>query len=317
MQPFDSRQADEVATLLALAEHGSFAAAGRALQRHPSVLSKRLGALERRLGIRLVERTTRQLRFTDEGERLASRFRQAVDLLDEAEHEASLGAAQLRGRLRIALPSAMGRLWLGPLLAEFALAHPQVVLETDYSERFVDIIAEGFDLAIRVGELADSRLVATSLAPMVRVVCASPEYLREHGVPASPGELPEHAGIDWDNLSPPYAWRFQHDGKLQHLRPKRARLATNNAEAMVDAALAGLGIAHLPTWLCSEYLLRGELQALFCDEGLPAAEPTCIYALRLEREASSRTRLLLAFLRERFGFPPPWDQALQQRLGER
>lgn len=148
MQPFDSRQADEVATLLALAEHGSFAAAGRALQRHPSVLSKRLGALERRLGIRLVERTTRQLRFTDEGERLASRFRQAVDLLDEAEHEASLGAAQLRGRLRIALPSAMGRLWLGPLLAEFALAHPQVVLETDYSERFVDIIAEGFDLAI-------------------------------------------------------------------------------------------------------------------------------------------------------------------------
>ncbi|EPW8697905.1 LysR family transcriptional regulator, partial [Pseudomonas aeruginosa] len=93
MQPFDSRQADEVATLLALAEHGSFAAAGRALQRHPSVLSKRLGALERRLGIRLVERTTRQLRFTDEGERLASRFRQAVDLLDEAEHEASLGAA--------------------------------------------------------------------------------------------------------------------------------------------------------------------------------------------------------------------------------
>ncbi len=133
MQPFDSRQADEVATLLALAEHGSFAAAGRALQRHPSVLSKRLGALERRLGIRLVERTTRQLRFTDEGERLASRFRQAVDLLDEAEHEASLGAAQLRGRLRIALPSAMGRLWLGPLLAEFALAHPQVVLETDYS----------------------------------------------------------------------------------------------------------------------------------------------------------------------------------------
>lgn len=148
MQPFDSRQADEVATLLALAEHGSFAAAGRALQRHPSVLSKRLCALERRLGIRLVERTTRQLRFTDEGERLASRFRQAVDLLDEAEHEASLGAAQLRGRLRIALPSAMGRLWLGPLLAEFALAHPQVVLETDYSERFVDIIAEGFDLAI-------------------------------------------------------------------------------------------------------------------------------------------------------------------------
>ncbi|MGV8546375.1 LysR substrate-binding domain-containing protein, partial [Pseudomonas aeruginosa] len=124
-------------------------------------------------------------------------------------------------------------------------------------------------------------------------------------------------GIDCDTLSPRFSWRFQHDGKLSTLRPKRARLATNAADARVYAALAGLGISYLPTWLCCEYLLRGELQALFCDDCLPAAEPTCFYALRLELEASSRTRLLLSFLRERFGFPPPWDQALQQRLGER
>ncbi len=228
MQPFDSRQADEVATLLALAEHGSFAAAGRALQRHPSVLSKRLGALERRLGIRLVERTTRQLRFTDEGERLASRFRQAVDLLDEAEHEASLGAAQLRGRLRIALPSAMGRLWLGPLLAEFALAHPQVVLETDYSERFVDIIAEGFDLAIRVGELADSRLVARRLCAHRRILGAAPDYLERHGVPRIPADLAAHNCLGFSGLHSYPEWKLTRQDEQQPVRV-RGSMVSNGA----------------------------------------------------------------------------------------
>ncbi|WP_459655499.1 substrate binding domain-containing protein, partial [Achromobacter xylosoxidans] len=164
--------------------------------------------------------------------------------------------------IRIDAPVPFGRRHLAPAVADFLKANPGLDVQLRLIGSFIDLQGEHLgevDLVLRAGPLPDSRLVATSLAPMVRVVCASPEYLREHGVPASPGELPEHAGIDWDNLSPPYAWRFQHDGKLQHLRPKRARLATNNAEAMVDAALAGLGIAHLPTWLCSEYLLRGEL----------------------------------------------------------
>ncbi|MGP6218487.1 substrate binding domain-containing protein, partial [Pseudomonas paraeruginosa] len=250
----------------------------------------------------------------------ADRARRIVTELRLARAEAVSLSTAPQGLIRIDAPVPFGRRHLAPAVADFLKANPGLDVQLRLIGSFIDLQGEHLgevDLVLRAGPLPDSRLVATSLAPMVRVVCASPEYLREHGVPASPGELPEHAGIDWDNLSPPYAWRFQHDGKLQHLRPKRARLATNNAEAMVDAALAGLGIAHLPTWLCSEYLLRGELQALFCDDGLPAAEPTCIYALRLEREASSRTRLLLAFLRERFGFPPPWDQALQQCLGER
>ncbi|HEC0414434.1 TPA: LysR family transcriptional regulator, partial [Pseudomonas aeruginosa] len=256
MQPFDSRQADEVATLLALAEHGSFAAAGRALQRHPSVLSKRLGALERRLGIRLVERTTRQLRFTDEGERLASRFRQAVDLLDEAEHEASLGAAQLRGRLRIALPSAMGRLWLGPLLAEFALAHPQVVLETDYSERFVDIIAEGFDLAIRVGELADSRLVARRLCAHRRILGAAPDYLKRHGVPRIPADLAAHNCLGFSGLHSYPEWKLTRQDEQQPVRV-RGSMVSNDNEALLCAARQGLGIFAAGEWLMSRDLEAG------------------------------------------------------------
>ncbi|MFU6847445.1 LysR substrate-binding domain-containing protein [Pseudomonas aeruginosa] len=273
MQPFDSRQADEVATLLALAEHGSFAAAGRALQRHPSVLSKRLGALERRLGIRLVERTTRQLRFTDEGERLASRFRQAVDLLDEAEHEASLGAAQLRGRLRIALPSAMGRLWLGPLLAEFALAHPQVVLETDYSERFVDIIAEGFDLAIRVGELAD---------------------------------LAAHNCLGFSGLHSYPEWKLTRQDEQQPVRV-RGSMVSNDNEALLCAARQGLGIFAAGEWLMSRDLEAGRLVRVLPEWQLDA--DAGVYLVRPSaRYATAAASAFRQWVEARFAAGPPWQR---------
>lgn len=185
MDTFDSRRADELATLLALYEQGSFAAAGRQLERHPTVLSKRLSALETRLGIRLVERSTRQLRFTDEGERLVAKVLEASRLIAEAEEEAAEGAATVRGRLRLALPAAMGRRWLSGMLADFVLAYPQVIVETEYADRFVDLIGEGFDAAIRIGELADNRLVASKLCDHVRILCASPQYLARHGNPRS------------------------------------------------------------------------------------------------------------------------------------
>lgn len=139
-----SRQADELSTLLALSEHGSFAAAGRMLQRHPSVLSKRLSALELRLGIRLVERTTRQLRFTDEGQRLVSQLGHAVSLISQAEQEAAQGAAQVRGRLRLALPTAMGRLWLSAVVSEFALVRPSAKYNTATTTAFKHWIEAAF-----------------------------------------------------------------------------------------------------------------------------------------------------------------------------
>ncbi|MDF5864707.1 LysR family transcriptional regulator [Pseudomonas aeruginosa] len=246
------------------------------------MLSKRLGALERRLGIRLVERTTRQLRFTDEGERLASRFRQAVDLLDEAEHEASLGAAQLRGRLRIALPSAMGRLWLGPLLAEFALAHPQVVLETDYSERFVDIIAEGFDLAIRVGELADSRLVARRrVRPSAHPRCRSrlPGAAWGTAYPGRPGgaQLPR---LQRTALVP--GWKLTRQDEQQPVRV-RGSMVSNDNEALLCAARQGLGIFAAGEWLMSRDLEAGRLVRLpewqlDADAGVYLVRPSARYA---------------------------------------
>ncbi|KPA95834.1 LysR substrate-binding domain-containing protein, partial [Pseudomonas asplenii] len=140
-------------------------------------------------------------------------------------------------------------------------------------------------------------------------------YLKARGTPLCPDDLGRHDGLDWDALAPPMAWRFEQDGQMQLHRPSRIRMTSNNAEALLSGALSGLGVAHLPTWLSSEYLLRGELLPLFCDNGLPKPETSGIYALRLDQPANSRSRLLLEFLKSRFSPIPPWDLALQSGLG--
>ena len=160
MNDLDGRRVDELAALLAVARDGSFVGAAQSLQRDATIISKRIAALERRLGVRLLERTTRRVRLTEAGARRAERVRAAESLILEAEAEASAGAAELRGRLRLALPAAMGRLWLAPLLPDFLLLYPSLQVEAYYSDRYVDLVAEGFDAAIRIGVLSGSRLMA-------------------------------------------------------------------------------------------------------------------------------------------------------------
>lgn len=304
MDPFDSRQADEFATLLALFEQGSFAAAGRLLQRHPSVLSKRLGALEQRLGIRLVERTTRQLRFTDEGARLVERLRQAASLISEAEREAAQGATQVRGRLRIALPSSMGRLWLSPMLAEFALAYPEVSLETEYAERFVDIVAEGFDAAIRIGELADSRLVARKLCEHRRILCAAPAYLQQHGQPQTPADLAGHNCLGFTGLRSWPEWRLAGVGPQQAVKV-RGSLVSNDNEALLTAARAGVGILAGGDWLMQHDLDSGRLLRVLPDWQLDA--DAGIYFVRPgARYNSAATLALKQWIEARFAHGAPW-----------
>jgi DNA-binding transcriptional LysR family regulator len=305
MDPFDSRQADELATLMALFEHGSFAAAGRALQRHPSVLSKRLAALENRLGIRLVQRTTRQLRFTDQGVRLVERLRHAACLIGEAEHEASQGAAQVRGRLRLALPAAMGRRWLSPLLAEFALAHPEVRLETEYSDRFVDIVGEGFDAAIRIGELADSQLVARKLCAHRRILCAAPDYLQRHGAPQVPADLASHNCLGFTGLRSWPDWRLTRDGRLQTVRV-RGTLQSNDNEALLAAARVGVGILAGGDWLMNRDLASGRLVRVLpqwqldSDSGIFLLRPSA-------RFSSATTQAFKQWIEARFAQGAPWE----------
>ncbi|MBD2836446.1 LysR family transcriptional regulator [Pseudomonas sp. JM0905a] len=304
---------EQLALFLDVLDAGSFSAAARRHPLTPSAVARRIDALERALGSTLFVRSTHAVKATPAGLAFAERAKRVLAELRLARAEAVSLSSAPEGLIRIDAPSPFGRRHLAPAIAEFLTSYPGLDVQLRLIDSFVDMQGESLgqvDLVLRIGPLADTRLVATPLAPMVRILCASPEYLRRRGIPRDPRELPEHDGLDWDALAPPYAWRFEVDGKLQHIRPGRMRMTANNAETLVFSALAGLGIAHLPTWLISEYLVRGELVALFCDDGLPAPEPSGIYALRLEGEASSRSRLLLEFLKNRFGPVPPWDLAL-------
>ncbi|MDN5843946.1 MAG: LysR family transcriptional regulator [Alcaligenaceae bacterium] len=260
----DSRHSDEIAAFLAVAAQGSFVAAGRLLQRHPTVISKRLAAMEKRLGVRLVERSTRQVRITDVGVKLEQRLRAAIGLIAEAEQQAGSGAAEVRGILRLALPAAMGRLWLGPLLPEFLKAYPAVSIVADYSERFVDIIEEGFDAAIRVGRLEDNRLVAKKLSDHRRILCASPDYIERHGLPVTPQDLMTHNCLRFSGLASFPEWRL-HCGTQRQLVSPRGTLTANDGESLLAATLAGVGILGAGEWLASREIAAGKLVHVLPD----------------------------------------------------
>lgn len=309
---------DQLRLFLDVLATGSFSAAARLHGLTPSAAARRVDALEHSLACQLVSRNTHAVRPTAAGLAFAERARRIIDELHLARAEVASLQSAPEGRIRIDAPAPFGRRHLAPALAEFLQAYPGVDIQLRLIDSFVDLQGEHLgevDLVLRIGPLADSRMVATPLAPMTRIVCASPGYLERRGVPRSVAELPEHEGLDWEALAPPHAWRFEHQGKRQLLRPKRLRMIANNAEALLSGTLAGLGIAHLPTWLVSDHLLRGELMPLFCEQGLPPPEPSGIYALRLTRESDPRSRHLLAFLENRFGPTPPWDQALRSGLG--
>lgn len=304
---------EQLALFLDVLDAGSFSAAARRHPLTPSAVARRIDALERALGSSLFVRSTHAVKATPAGLAFAERAKRVLAELRLARAEAVSLSSAPEGLIRIDAPAPFGRRHLAPAIAEFLVTYPGLDVQLRLIDSFVDMQGENLgqvDLVLRIGPLADTRLVATPLSSLVRVLCASPEYLRRRGIPRDVRELPEHDGLDWDALAPPYAWRFEVDGKLQLIRPGRMRMTANNAETLLFSAMAGLGIAHLPTWLISEYLVRGDLVPLFCEDGLPPPEPSGIYALRLEGEASSRSRLLLEFLKNRFGPVPPWDLAL-------
>ncbi|RWU17851.1 LysR family transcriptional regulator [Pseudomonas alkylphenolica] len=308
---------EQLSLFLDVIESGSFSAAARRHPLTPSAVARRIDSLESAVGSQLFVRSTHAVRPTPAGNAFAERARRIVGELRLARAEAVSLSNAPEGVIRMDAPAAFGRRHLAPAIADFLVAYPGLDVQLRLIDSFVDMHGAHLgqvDLALRAGPLADTRLVATPLARMVRIACASPAYLKQRGIPKSPAELPDHDGLDWDGLAPPFAWRFSVDGQTRLFRPSRLRMSANNAEALLFGVLAGLGIAHLPTWLISEYLLRGELLPLFCENGLPAAESSGIYALRLDHETNSRSRLLLEFLKSRFSPEPPWDLALQSEL---
>lgn len=304
MVELDTGRMDELAALVAVAKTGSFVAAGRALERHATIVSKRIASLERRLGVRLIERTTRHVRLTEAGRQLASRLSHAGHLILEAEQEASAGAAALRGPLRVALPAAMGRILLAPLLPSFLQRYPALHVEVNYSDRYVDLVAEGYDAALRVGILSDSRLVAQRLGQHQRILCASPAYLERQGTPEEPAQLAAHNCLEFQGFASFPNWRLSNGHRCETVTA-RGSMRSNDNSALLEAARAGIGILGAGEWLVTRDIAAGTLVRVLPDWAFDVDGG--IYLVRPSAQhAPARTDAFLKWMREQFRHHMPW-----------
>jgi DNA-binding transcriptional LysR family regulator len=304
MSEFDNKRFDELAAFVAIGRQGSLAAAGRLLQKHPTVISKRLAALEARLGTRLLERTTRQVQLTESGQRFLKKIKIAFETIEGAEAEASQNAVEVTGHLRIAFPGTMGRLWLAPLVPDFLARHPSITLEIDYSDRFVDLVAGGYDAALRVGTLKDSGLIVKKLAPHRRTLVASPAYIADNGAPLSPSDLPDHSCLVLSSFSAHPTWFFTRDGQCERISIS-GRLTSNDSESLLSAARRGMGIVAAGEWLFANDIREGVLVPVLSDWEFDA--DGAIYTVRPSVAfPPARTDAFIRWLTDVFADGPPW-----------
>ncbi|TDK39552.1 LysR family transcriptional regulator [Rhizobium deserti] len=287
----------------AIVESGSIIAAARRLRLSKSVVSERLAELEKSLGVVLLHRTTRKLTLTEDGTAFLERARRILAEIEDAVADISERRGTLAGPLRLAAPVTFGRLHLGPALCPFLRQNPELALTLDIDDRRVDAVADGFDAVIRHGPIADSRLIAWKLAPSRRLLLASPDYLERFGTPRSLKELETHRGIFYTNRGVS-DWRFEtEDGPI--LVRARPAAVVNNGDMLRDAAIAGLGLAMLPTFIAGAAVREGLLQEVVLEHK-PAQE--FIYmAYPQGRGASAKLRAIAEHLRVTFGDPPYWE----------
>lgn len=244
---------EELQTFVEVADAGGISPAALRLGVAKSIVSRRLLRLEAELGVQLLARSTRGAALTEAGATFRD-YAARVCAEIETARETILPAGDLRGRLRIAVPLTFGPTHFAPILAEMGRRHPQLHIQTCYSDRFVDLIAEGYDCAIRVGYLSDSNLIARRIGPIYGKLVASPDYVKAHGSPETPEELVVHEAL----MQGTEAWQFMDGDKIITVRPQ-GRFKADNGTALVTAATAGLGIAYLPDWLTDEFVTSGEL----------------------------------------------------------
>jgi DNA-binding transcriptional LysR family regulator len=294
-----------LAAFTAIAETGSMTGAAARLSVSKSVVSERLLELERAVGARLVERTTRRLALTEDGNVFYERARGILRDVDGATTELAQRRGKLSGPMRISAPVSFGALHLGRALFGFLAQHPEIDLTLELDDRFVNIPAEGYDAVIRHGPVDDRRVIVKRLAVSSRRLVASPDYLKRTGRPTSVQDLELHKGIVYSARGAS-DWRFRMGRKFVTVRPAIA-LRVNNGLLMRDAAIAGLGIALLPTFLLDVPLRERTLRVL--DVGAEGEGATVHMAYPEHLRASGKIRALATWLQEAFGDPAYWDDA--------
>ncbi|SAI72715.1 LysR family transcriptional regulator [Bordetella ansorpii] len=285
---------EELRTFVEVADSGGVSPAARRLGVAKSIVSRRLSRLEAELGVQLLARTTRGAALTEAGSTFRDHAARVCAEIDTA-RDAVMPAGELCGRLRIAAPLSFGPTHLAAVLADMALRHPQLHIDTSYTDRFVDLIAEGYDCAIRIGYLPDSNLLARRVGPIYGKLVASPDYIAAHGAPETPEELAGHQVL----MQGTEAWQYLDGGKIHTIRPQ-GRFKADNGTALVAAAVAGLGIARAPDGLTDAYVASGALVPVMTNYPPP---PAGVYVVRPPGQHPSRkirvlTERLIAYFAE-------------------
>lgn len=284
---------------------GGFAAAAREMGLSRSAVNKLVIALENELGVQLLHRSTRVVTPTETGLAFYDRCVEILASIEEAEQAIAQLHAEPRGRLRVNAPMSFGTMHLAPALADFLVQYPALQVQLTLNDRFIDPIEEGFDVTVRIAEPQQAAsLIVHLLAPAQRVLCAAPIYLETYGIPSHPNELRRHSCLHYGQLAVENQWMLiGADG--EYTIPVNGVLCSNNGEVLKDAAVKGLGITLLPRFLVGEELRQGNLQLVLSDYHPPQLSICVLYPVN--RHLSTKIRLLVDFLQERFGHQPDWD----------
>ncbi|MFN0264484.1 LysR family transcriptional regulator [Tepidamorphus sp. 3E244] len=301
----------EVEAFVRIVDTGGIGAAARRMGVAKSVISRRLRELEDRLGGRLINRTTRQFSLTETGRAYYERVSQLLEDLEDADHAAHCDAQTLIGTLRVAAPMTFGNVHLAPAIAEFLKQHAGLHIHLDLNDRRVDLVEEGFDMAIRIGQLADSSLIARKLAPVRNALVASPEFIAQHGPLKIAEDFNDLPALRYTGISERDAFQIRRpDGESVQLRPD-IRMQANNGEILVRMAEAGLGFMFTPTFIAAAAIDAGRLDVLLPDHQLGEVTAYAIYPPG--RNLSTKVRAFIDFLVGRFGEMPYWDTCIDKQ----
>src|SRR4051812_14595817 len=295
----------DVLAFVRVVETGAFSRAAERLGMAKSIVSRRVARLEEQLGARLLTRSAQGAQPTDVGQAYFERASNILAELEAAEEVVAEAVTQIAGPIRLSAPLSFGVQHLAPALAEFAAEHPRVELDISFEDRPVDLVAGGYDLAVRIGALKDSALIARRIAPVRKVAVASPFYLESRGRPEHPRDLAGHDILLYANE----VWRFRVGKSWEYVRGQ-PRLRADNGEMLRAAAVAGLGICILPSFIAAPGFEKGELVPLLADY---PTEEGALHAVMPSRTTTARVRALVEFLAARFGPEPSWDPCWMHR----
>lgn len=294
---------------VSVVETGSFTAASERLGMSRAAASKHVSQLESHLGGRLLHRTTRRVNPTESGRNYFERCKEILQHLEEADGVVSGLSQQPRGTLRISAPSFLASRHLMPMVSEFMQAYPEIRVELLCSERPVDLVDEGYDLALRISAALDPKLIARRLAPIRHVLVASPDYLAKHPRPTTPQGLEQHACVLYSH-TPNATWHLTKDGATTSVKVSGS-MVTDNPGVILESAISGLGITRLPSFLVGDPIRSGELRLVLEDHEMPEMGLYAVYASR--KHLPAKVRVFIDFVRERISDPPYWDHFLNDR----